>query len=112
MHRALAKVSVSFIGAYVPCCNIGLSFAMLIPHMESDSALTFIDVAMDTFDGRNPTTYLYIDMSIRFFAEVWPIGYDPVVINDLGLSPVSRVWYGHRVSNTGSLAVHMIAIMS
>jgi hypothetical protein len=70
MHRAFTKVPMSFIGAYVPCCNIGLHFATLISHMESDGALTLIDVAMDVFDGRNPTTYLYIDMGIIFFAEV------------------------------------------
>jgi hypothetical protein len=83
MHRALTKVPVSFIGAYVPCCNIGLNVAALIPYMESDGALTLVDVAMDVLDGRNPTIYHYIDMSIIFFAEVWAIGYNPAVINDL-----------------------------
>jgi hypothetical protein len=112
MHRALSKVPVSFIGAYVPCCNIGLNFATLISHMENDGALTLIDVAMDVFDGCNPTTYLYIDMGIIYFAEVWAIGYNPAVINDLGLSSLSRVRYGHRGTNSGSPAVYRIAIMS
>jgi hypothetical protein len=91
MPKAFTKVRVSFIGASLLCYNIGLNFAALIPHIEGDGALTLIDVAMDVLDSRNPTTYLYIDIGVIFFAEVWAIGYNPVIINDLWLSPISQI---------------------
>jgi hypothetical protein len=112
MHKALTKVPVNFIRAYVPCCNIGLNFAVPILHIESDGAVTLIDVAMDVLDGRNPTTYPYIDMGIICSAEVWAIGYNPAVINDLGLSLISPDGYGHRDTNTRSLGVYRIAVSS
>jgi hypothetical protein len=51
-------------------------------------------------------------MGIIFFAEGWAIGYNLAIINDLGLSLISRDWYGHWGTNTGSSAVYRIAIMS
>ncbi len=112
MYMTFTKVQVSFIGAYVAGGHIRLNLTLLISQVESDGALTLIYIAMDILDGRDATTQLYIDMRIVSLAEVWAIGYNPTVINDHSLSPISRVWYGHWGANTSLPAVHKIAIMS
>jgi hypothetical protein len=87
MHRALAMILVSFIGAYVLCCNIEYNSATLISHTENDEVLTPIDIAIDIFDVCNPNIHLYIYMGHVILAEVWAIGYNPAIINDLGVKP-------------------------
>jgi hypothetical protein len=112
MYMAFTKVQVSFIAASVAGRHIRLNLLLLLSQIESYGAITVIYVAMNTLNGCDGTTHLYIFMGTEFLAEVWAIEHNPTVIDDHILSPVSWVWYSHWGTNTSPPAIQRLANMS